>query len=132
MGACGIQSSANDLIAAVSAEFYDTFPGATPNPNLNPVCKKILTLHHKSKSVTVMVTDKCPGCKGKFDLDLSPAAFNKLSDPSVGRLLGVKWSMHGKNQRRADIETLKDARAAADGITPGHRMVRRVQVEVKP
>jgi len=67
--------------------------------------------------VTVMVTDKCPGCKGKFDLDLSPAAFNKLGDPSVGRLTGVEWSFDGENKKRTILET--------------HRMIRRKRGEVK-
>ncbi|CAG8596752.1 12488_t:CDS:2, partial [Racocetra fulgida] len=34
-----------------------------------------------SKSVTVTVVDRCAGCK-KNDVDLSPAAFNRLLSPS--------------------------------------------------
>ncbi|KAF8060793.1 RlpA-like double-psi beta-barrel-protein domain-containing protein-containing protein, partial [Lyophyllum atratum] len=117
MGSCGIRNSGGDLIAAVSAELYDTFPGATPNPNSNPVCKKTLTAHYQGRSVTVMVTDRCPGCKGKFDLDLSPAAFNMLADPSAGRLTGVEWSFDGEYRKRSIHET--------------HRMVRRKRGEVK-
>ena len=38
----------------------------------------------------VKVVDKCKGC-GPHDLDMSPAAFNMLADPSVERLHDVTW-----------------------------------------
>ncbi|KAF8463747.1 hypothetical protein JB92DRAFT_2838864 [Gautieria morchelliformis] len=44
------------------------------------------------KTVTVTVEDKCAGC-AQFDLDMSPAAFDQLADPSVGRLHGVTWHL---------------------------------------
>ena len=44
------------------------------------------------KSVTVTVEDKCEGC-AQFDLDMSPAAFNTLADPSVGRIHDVTWHL---------------------------------------
>ncbi|KAF5347070.1 hypothetical protein D9758_011658 [Tetrapyrgos nigripes] len=34
LGACGIFNTDADMITAVSSSFFDTFPGATPNPNL--------------------------------------------------------------------------------------------------
>jgi hypothetical protein len=36
MGACGIVSNDNSMIAAASHLLFDSFPGATANPNLNP------------------------------------------------------------------------------------------------
>jgi len=132
LGACGIQNTSSDLIVAVAAEFFDTFPGATANPNNNPACKQTLTAHYQGKSVTVMITDKCPGCKGKFDLDLSPAAFQQLSDPSVGRISGVEWSINGGNQRRSVLtsETRGVARDAGHYSTIKHRMMRRRGQEI--
>jgi expansin (peptidoglycan-binding protein) len=44
------------------------------------------------KTVTVTVQDKCVAC-AEFDLDMSPAAFNTLGDPLVGRLHGVTWDL---------------------------------------
>ena len=44
----------------------------------------------QGKSVTAEVVDSCPGC-GYYDLDFSPAAFEKLAPLSVGRLYGVSW-----------------------------------------
>lgn len=36
VGACGNPNSADDMIVAVSHLLYDSYPGATPNPNDNP------------------------------------------------------------------------------------------------
>ncbi|KAL0061988.1 hypothetical protein AAF712_011143 [Marasmius tenuissimus] len=33
IGACGKQSSASQLVAAVAAPVFDNYPGAPPNPN---------------------------------------------------------------------------------------------------
>lgn len=44
------------------------------------------------QTVTVTVEDKCEGC-AVFDLDMSPAAFDTLADPSVGRIHGVTWNL---------------------------------------
>lgn len=40
--------------------------------------------------MTVAIMDTCPGCHGEYDLDLSPAAFNKLANPDVGRIK-ISW-----------------------------------------
>jgi len=41
--------------------------------------------------VAVTVVDKCGGCSNINDLDLSPAAFNQLADPALGRINPVEW-----------------------------------------
>ncbi|KAI0790248.1 RlpA-like double-psi beta-barrel-protein domain-containing protein-containing protein [Irpex lacteus] len=89
LGSCGINSSAADHIVAVSASFFDTFPGATANPNTNPVCGRKMTVSFQGKSTTATVVDRCPGC-GPTDVDLSPAAFNDLASPDLGRIQ-VTW-----------------------------------------
>lgn len=91
LGACGVTNGPNDLIVAVSAQLYDSFPGATPNPNNNPICQESITASFEGKSVTVKVVDRCTGC-AEFDLDFSPAAFTDLAgDLSIGRIHGVSW-----------------------------------------
>lgn len=79
--ACGKTYKDEDLVAAVSQELF-----TNPNPNLDPLCGKevIVTNPSNKKTVKVTVVDKCMGCK-RGDIDLSPAAFNKLNDPSIGR-----------------------------------------------
>ncbi|KAG7093395.1 hypothetical protein E1B28_007076 [Marasmius oreades] len=92
LGACGRLNGAGDLIAAVAAPIYNTFPGATANPNLNPICGKKAKVTYQGKSVTVNIVDKCPGC-GATGIDLSPAAFVVLAPQSVGRLKGATWTI---------------------------------------
>ncbi|KAI0057692.1 hypothetical protein BV25DRAFT_1812113, partial [Artomyces pyxidatus] len=89
LGACGEKSSSKDLIVAVGHERFDDYPGATSNPNDNPICGKKITAHYGSKSVTVKVVDRCTGCS-KNDLDFSPTAFSKLAAESKGRI-DITW-----------------------------------------
>nr|AGT80108.1 riboflavin aldehyde-forming protein [Hemileia vastatrix] len=91
LGSCGITNHDSDMIVAVSHLLYDSFPGATDNPNHNPVCGKRIVAEYGGKSVTVTVTDRCGGCKLE-DLDFSPEAFSQLADQSVGRLQNVSVS----------------------------------------
>lgn len=109
LGACGKTNNDTEFVVAVPFALYDAYPGATPNPNLNPICgKKIIAtclcilfialaeqltyicIVDGVKNVTVTVADKCWGCKG-YDLDFTPAAFSKLADPLIGRIHGVNW-----------------------------------------
>lgn len=89
LGSCGITNNDNQLIAAVSHLLYDSWPGATANPNNNPVCGRHATAHYGGKSVTVEITDRCTGC-AMWDLDFSPAAFKTLADESLGRI-DITW-----------------------------------------
>ncbi|CAK5264142.1 unnamed protein product [Mycena citricolor] len=92
LGACGIFNTNADFIVAVSAFVFDTFPGATSNPNANPICGRRIVANFQGRSVVATVTDRCAGCAGTGDLDFSPAAFSQLADPSVGRIFGVTWN----------------------------------------
>ncbi|KZP11438.1 hypothetical protein FIBSPDRAFT_962306 [Athelia psychrophila] len=91
LGACGISNTAADPIVAVAFELFDTWPGATQNPNLNPICGKTLTATYNGVSVNATVVDLCGGCTGLGDLDFSPDLFDQLAPESVGRLFGVTW-----------------------------------------
>ncbi|ANB14453.1 hypothetical protein AWJ20_2043 [Sugiyamaella lignohabitans] len=86
MGSCGIESSDSDFIAALNAPQM----GSPANPNANPNCGKKAIVYSGGKSVTVTIVDKCPSC-AYGSLDLSPAAFNELADPSAGRI-DISWS----------------------------------------
>lgn len=94
LGACGLTNDNSQLVVGVSTAFYNGFPGATTNPNDNPICGKKLTATFQGKSVTVEIVDKCVGC-ATFDLNFSPTAFDKLSKESVGRIHNVSWSVIG-------------------------------------
>jgi len=92
LGACGITSVDTDFIVAVNGNLFNNYPGFTPgsNPNLNAICGKNVTATYGTKRVTATVLDVCGGCK-EFDLDFSPAAFNTLADPGLGRI-HITWS----------------------------------------
>lgn len=38
LGACGITNTNSDDIVALSMQLWDSWPGATANPNQNPIC----------------------------------------------------------------------------------------------
>ncbi|KAK7685814.1 hypothetical protein QCA50_011160 [Cerrena zonata] len=92
LGACGHVNTDQDFIVAVSRELFDTFPGATANPNANPVCNQPLTANFEGQTVTVTVVDRCEGCQIN-DIDLSPTAFQQLASLDAGRLSGVTWTI---------------------------------------
>ncbi|KAL1920041.1 uncharacterized protein VTP21DRAFT_1187 [Calcarisporiella thermophila] len=84
LGACGKTNNDKELVAALNAP---QFGGGNNN---SPVCGKRATVKGPKGSVTVTIVDKCPGCKSG-DLDLSPAAFNKIADAAQGRV-PISWS----------------------------------------
>lgn len=91
MGACGKVNSADEMIVAISHELYDKY---TPNgnPNKNSLCGKKIEASYEGKSVTVTIVDRCVGC-AHDDLDLSPAAFEKIADKDLGRInLTWQWA----------------------------------------
>lgn len=86
LGACGITSTASDFICALNhVQFHDN-----GNGNDNPNCGKRILIKRGSRSVTVTVTDMCPGCN-YGDLDLSPAAFDQIANEAEGRV-DITWS----------------------------------------
>ncbi|KAI5452084.1 hypothetical protein NCC49_001024 [Naganishia albida] len=90
IGACGTSLVDSDKIAAAAASLFDSWPGATANPNTNPICGQYAKVSSGSASVIVQIQDRCPGCDERH-LDLSPSAFLELADLSVG-LMDVTWS----------------------------------------
>jgi len=90
LGACGETSTDASMIAAVSHLLFDNFPGATANPNKNPICGRKVKATYKGSSVVVQIVDRCVGCK-IFDLDFSPTAFGQIGPMAKGRLTGMKW-----------------------------------------
>ncbi|CEP18843.1 hypothetical protein [Parasitella parasitica] len=86
LGSCGWESAESELIVALNIGQMEN--GA--NSNNNPNCGRSITATGPKGSVTVKVVDTCPGC-ANGDLDLSPAAFEKIADLSAGRV-PISWS----------------------------------------
>ncbi|KAI0742257.1 RlpA-like double-psi beta-barrel-protein domain-containing protein-containing protein [Daedaleopsis nitida] len=88
LGACGHANTDADFIVAVDHTTFDTWPGATANPNNNPLCGRTMRVDAGGRSVTVVITDKCMGC-APGSVDLSPTAFLQLAPLGVGRIHGA-------------------------------------------
>ncbi|OAV98996.1 hypothetical protein PTTG_02455 [Puccinia triticina 1-1 BBBD Race 1] len=89
LGSCGQQSGNQDLIVAVSHSLYDSYEGG--NQDGNSLCGKSIRASYGPNSIVVSVVDRCEGCSTN-DLDLSPAAFRRLSPLNTGRLHGIRWT----------------------------------------
>jgi expansin (peptidoglycan-binding protein) len=81
LGACGWDNDEDDYVAAINHVQYGNF---TPSKD-SPVCGACLLVYGPKGSVQVKAVDLCPECS-KGDLDLSPAAFDKIADADVGRV----------------------------------------------
>ncbi|CAG8526108.1 11849_t:CDS:1 [Ambispora leptoticha] len=88
LGACGTTANDNSMIVALAAPDFDP---STPNgnPNKNSLCGKRVRIFRNEKSVDAIVQDRCPPCKSG-DIDMSPAVFKHIANPSEGRIL-VSW-----------------------------------------
>jgi len=60
------------------------------NPNLNPLCGKMIRVRRDGKSVDLKVVDRCVGCAAR-DLDVTEDTFAKLADVALGRVT-MEWS----------------------------------------
>ncbi|KAF6811621.1 hypothetical protein CSOJ01_05605 [Colletotrichum sojae] len=91
LGACGNTNSDDDMIVSVSHYLWDDVQEGG-NPNNNPLCGRKIRVRRDDGegSVDVTVVDRCTGCE-PADLDLSPAAFEKLAKKAEGRVTGT-WS----------------------------------------
>ncbi|OCK82062.1 hypothetical protein K432DRAFT_415616 [Lepidopterella palustris CBS 459.81] len=93
LGACGIDSTDNDPIVAISHFVFDAAQKGS-DPNANPLCgRKIRAQRNDNgvmKSIDLTVVDRCTGCQPD-DLDVSPAMFAELADPALGRVK-VTWA----------------------------------------
>lgn len=93
MGACGHESSPDELIVALDLGVFNQKlkESGEVNPNKNPICGKKIEATHEGKSVVVTVVDACPGC-GKNGLDLTKKAFAKIGDVDDGHFeVNWKW-----------------------------------------
>lgn len=97
LGACGITSSSDDDIVAVSHIIFDAASTGS-DPNANPLCGKKIRIERSSSdsrkrgksSVDVTVVDRCTGC-AEADLDVSLTVFTQLADEADGRVK-MSWA----------------------------------------
>jgi hypothetical protein len=94
LGACGVTSSDNQHIVAVSHTVFDAVQKGK-DPNSNPLCGKQIRARHTtttghSRTVDLTVVDRCVGCKPN-DLDITQPTFNYLAPDGNGRT-NVTWA----------------------------------------
>ncbi|KAI7086435.1 hypothetical protein KC356_g5003 [Hortaea werneckii] len=99
LGACGVTSTEDDFIVALSHILFDEAGSSTDaggNSNENPLCGRMLraTRYNEEanaqRSVDLRVVDRCTGC-GVDDLDTSLKAFERLAPSASGRV-DVSWA----------------------------------------
>ncbi|KAF2098568.1 hypothetical protein NA57DRAFT_56225 [Rhizodiscina lignyota] len=95
LGACGITSTENQDVVAVSHSLFDASQTGS-DPNANPLCgQKIRATRYyaevgSERSVDLTVVDRCVGCQ-PTDLDVSTGAFDQLAPEPSGRV-DVTWA----------------------------------------
>lgn len=98
MGACGWWNQDTDYITAISELIFLTWPGATANPNNNPVCGNKIRAWYGANYVDVTVVDYCVGCTNPWHLDMSPSAFQNLTTLDQGMVdINVRLSLSRVN-----------------------------------
>ncbi|KAG2157177.1 plant expansin [Suillus clintonianus] len=85
-GACGTVHADSDYICAMDQDRYG-YSG-----NSSPLCGQQVQITNESNGKTVVVTvaDDCPTCDNANSIDLSVAAFEAISDLSVGEV-SIVW-----------------------------------------
>lgn len=90
MGSCGITSTDDEKVVAVSHEIMSVYNGA--NPNKNPLCNTFITITGTDgQPYKAKIVDTCPGCD-MGSLDLPEPYFNTITGNGNGRVSGIKWS----------------------------------------
>jgi len=93
LGACGITSTGNDDIVAISHSLFDSQSRGS-DPNANRLCGRTIRAQRVDNGITasvdLRVVDRCVGCAPN-DIDVSLGAFKQLADPNLGRV-GVDWA----------------------------------------
>ncbi|KAL1718873.1 RlpA-like double-psi beta-barrel-protein domain-containing protein-containing protein [Schizophyllum commune] len=116
LGACGITNSDSDMIAAISSTYFDAYPGATGNPNSNPICGKQIRATYGSSSVVVAITDRCAGCAGEYDIDFTPTAFSQIADQALGRI-EITWEFVDGSDSGSSGDSSSSSSAEAETST---------------
>ncbi|KAJ7182298.1 hypothetical protein C8R43DRAFT_1228771 [Mycena crocata] len=94
LGACGWTNTSSQAVCSVSETVFKGYPGATSNPNKNPICHHFANITVDGKSIKVQVVDffvEDANATAK-DIGIPPMQFTKL-DPDLddGIIEGAIW-----------------------------------------
>ncbi|KAF7300001.1 Barwin-like endoglucanase [Mycena kentingensis (nom. inval.)] len=95
-GACGNLNADTDPVAALPIAFFSGYPGATTNPNLNPLCGRQIRITATPRgglpvNITATIADACGGCAIMTSVDVAPVLFSQVTSLDVGRINGIVW-----------------------------------------
>jgi len=93
LGACGFTNSSTQIVASVSQEVFTTFPGATTNPNNNPICTHKVSITSGGKNVQAAIVDFFTAADADNNVGLSATAFEEFAPLSDGIVTNVVWSI---------------------------------------
>ncbi|KAF9444116.1 hypothetical protein P691DRAFT_678192, partial [Macrolepiota fuliginosa MF-IS2] len=89
-GACGFTNTSSQLVASVSAQVFNKFPGATTNPNKNPICRRSAFITYDGKNVTAPIVDFFTN-PGTYNVGLSLPGFTVFASEDDGIVEKVTW-----------------------------------------
>ncbi|CCM03001.1 uncharacterized protein FIBRA_05116 [Fibroporia radiculosa] len=90
VGACGFTNTTDQSVASVSEEVFNNYPGATYNPNDNPICHHNLTVTYNGTSVVAQIVDYYVSTPYNR-VGLSESAFDVFAPSSQGIVPNVTW-----------------------------------------
>jgi len=91
LGACGYTNASYQYVASVSASRFNGYPGATANPNNNPICHHSVHITSSVGNVTAQIVDYFTASGIDNYVGLSSGAFEQLATTSQGIVTDVNW-----------------------------------------
>ncbi|KAF8161570.1 hypothetical protein B0H34DRAFT_796336 [Crassisporium funariophilum] len=92
LGACGYTNNSQQLVASVPGRVFNSYPGATANPNKNPICHHKLTVSNGVKKVTAAIVD-FNNDPTPNNVGLSMPGFEQFGTVDDGVVRGVTWTI---------------------------------------
>ncbi|KAJ7122354.1 hypothetical protein C8R44DRAFT_541355, partial [Mycena epipterygia] len=96
LGACGWTNTSAQAVGTVSNTTFSSYPGATRNPNKNPICGRLLVITSPAnKTVKVFIVDFFPEDENAKanDVGMTTAEFATLANPDDGIIDDVTWNI---------------------------------------
>ncbi|PPQ88507.1 hypothetical protein CVT25_013178 [Psilocybe cyanescens] len=93
LGACGHTNTSQQIVATVSNTTFNSFPGATANPNKNPICgHRLLIKGAKNLTITAQIVDYYKtNPTSANNIGLSTVAFTHFAPLADGVIANVTW-----------------------------------------
>ncbi|KAJ7511286.1 hypothetical protein B0H11DRAFT_1954614 [Mycena galericulata] len=93
LGACGWTNTSDQSVGTVSMTTFNNYPGATKNPNKNPICGRNMTIQANGVTVIVVVVDNFKEDKnaGPNDVGVTDMDFSTMANLKDGTIPNATW-----------------------------------------